>query len=119
MASKRTSYDDDDSTKDLSVSSTKRIRHDDDNREQQQHPLYREGRSEPFRVLNVRGKAYQKHDRPSMNDELWRLRGIRKDGKLQEKLAAHGIISVKDFLQLYKTNEASLREVKMILYFCS
>ncbi|WJX80027.1 hypothetical protein P8452_63078 [Trifolium repens] len=70
----------------------------------------REGRSEPFRVLDVRGKAYKKHDRPSMNDEVWRLRGIGKNGKLHEELRLHGIKSVKDFLQLYKTNEASLRE---------
>ncbi|GAU11432.1 hypothetical protein TSUD_344230 [Trifolium subterraneum] len=35
-----------------------------------------EGRSEPFRVLDVRGKANEKHDRPSVNDEVWRLKGI-------------------------------------------
>ncbi|CAJ2631748.1 unnamed protein product [Trifolium pratense] len=70
----------------------------------------KEGRSEPFRVLNGRGKAYKKHDHPSMNDEVWRLRGMRKDGKLHTELASHGIKCVKDFLQLYKTNEASLRE---------
>ncbi|MCH85182.1 calmodulin-binding protein, partial [Trifolium medium] len=68
----------------------------------------REGRSEPFRVLHRRVKAYKKHDRPSMNDEVSRLRGI--GGKLCDKLASRGIVSVKDFLQLYKTNEASLRE---------
>jgi hypothetical protein len=50
-----------------------------------------------------------------MNDEVWRLRGIGKNGKLHEELRLHGIKSVKDFLQLYKTNEASLREVKLIL----
>ncbi|PNX85750.1 hypothetical protein L195_g041824, partial [Trifolium pratense] len=51
----------------------------------------REGRSEPFRVLDVRGKAYKKYNCPSMNDDLWRLRGIRKDGKLHTELASHGI----------------------------
>jgi hypothetical protein len=54
-----------------------------------------------------------------VNDEVWRLRGIGKNGKLHTELSSHGIKSVKDFLELYKTNEASLREVNMILYFCS
>jgi hypothetical protein len=47
-----------------------------------------------------------------MNDEVWRLKGIGKNGKFHTELGSHGIKSVKDFLQLYKTNEASLREVK-------
>ncbi|XP_045796711.1 calmodulin-binding protein 60 C-like isoform X2 [Trifolium pratense] len=68
----------------------------------------KEGRSEPFRVWHYRVKAYKKHNRPSMNDEVSRLRGI--GGKRRDKLALHGIVSVKDFLQLYKTNKASLRE---------
>ncbi|KAK2364943.1 calmodulin-binding protein 60 D [Trifolium repens] len=70
----------------------------------------REGRSEPFRVWHLRGKANEKHGRPSMNDEVWRLKGIGKNGKFHTELGSHGIKSVKDFLQLYKTNEASLRE---------
>jgi hypothetical protein len=77
----------------------------------------REGRSEPFRVWHLRGKANEKHGRPSMNDEVWRLKGIPKNGKFHTELGSNGIKSVKDFLQLYRTNEASLREVKMILYF--
>ncbi|GAU11433.1 hypothetical protein TSUD_344240 [Trifolium subterraneum] len=118
MASKRTSSD---STKNLQVPSTKRIKHDDGNQEQQ-HPLFRtirrsrsatnhniafcfeieslfrkvireeitpmfdrylpprsdirEGRSEPFRLLDARGKANEKHNRPSVKDEVWRLKGI-------------------------------------------
>jgi hypothetical protein len=39
MAAKRTSYDDDDSTKNLHVPSTKRNKHDDGNPEKQ-HPLF-------------------------------------------------------------------------------
>ncbi|KEH24476.1 putative CALMODULIN-BINDING PROTEIN60 [Medicago truncatula] len=70
----------------------------------------REGRSEPFKVLDVRGKNYEKHDRPSLNDEVWRLKGIRKNGPLDKLLASDGIHTVKDFLRLYITNEASLRE---------
>ena len=56
--------------------------------------------------------AYKKHDRPSLDDKVWRLRGIHKDGKLDKQLASHGIQTVKDFLRLYITNEASLREVR-------
>lgn len=69
----------------------------------------REGRSEPFKVLNVRGKAYEKRDRPSLNDKVWRLRGIRRDGTLDKQLASDGIHTIKDFLQLLITNEDSLR----------
>jgi hypothetical protein len=53
-----------------------------------------------------------------MNDEVWRLKGIGKNGKFHTELGSHGIKSVKDFLQLYKTNEASLREVKKKILLC-
>jgi len=56
--------------------------------------------------------AYEKHDHPSLNDEVWRLKGIRKNGPLDKLLASDGIHTVKDFLQLLITNEDSLRNVR-------
>ncbi|XP_061371935.1 calmodulin-binding protein 60 B-like [Gastrolobium bilobum] len=70
----------------------------------------REGRSEPFKVLDNRGVAYKKHDRPSLNDEVWRLKRIAKGGKLHKQLSLIGIKTVKDLLRLYITNQASLLE---------
>ncbi|XP_057437895.1 calmodulin-binding protein 60 B-like isoform X2 [Lotus japonicus] len=70
----------------------------------------REGRSEPFRVLDYRGKANMKYDRPSLNAEVWRLKKITKNGEPCKQLSSNGIKTVKDFLRLYITDQASLRE---------
>ncbi|XP_057439037.1 calmodulin-binding protein 60 B-like isoform X2 [Lotus japonicus] len=70
----------------------------------------REGRSEPFKVLDYRGKANMKYGRPSLNDEVWRLKKIARNGEPCKQLSSHGIKTVKDLLRLYITNQASLRE---------
>ncbi|KAJ1417168.1 hypothetical protein SESBI_16861 [Sesbania bispinosa] len=70
----------------------------------------REGRSEPFKVLDYRGHAWKKHDRPSLKDEVWRLKKIAKGGKLHRQLSFHKIKTVKDLLQLYITNQSSLKQ---------
>ncbi|TKY61556.1 Calmodulin-binding protein 60 B [Spatholobus suberectus] len=71
----------------------------------------REGRSEPFVVKDNRGESYKKHYPPSLNDELWRLKQIAKEGKIHKQLSLHGIHNVKDLLRLYITNESSLYEM--------
>ncbi|QCE07283.1 calmodulin [Vigna unguiculata] len=70
----------------------------------------REGRSEPFVVKDYRGESYKKHHPPSLNDDVWRLEQIAKDGKIHERLSLHGIHTVKDLLRLYTTNPSSLLE---------
>ncbi|KAK7337700.1 hypothetical protein VNO77_18285 [Canavalia gladiata] len=70
----------------------------------------KEGRSEPFVVKDNRGELYKKHIPPSLNDEIWRLKKIAKDGQICKRLSLHGIHTVKDLLQLYITNESSLYE---------
>ncbi|CAL0311201.1 unnamed protein product [Lupinus luteus] len=71
----------------------------------------REGISEPFRVKDNRGEVYKKHDCPSLNDEVWRLKRIAKDSKIHMKLSSHNINTVKDLLQLFITNQTSLKEI--------
>lgn len=101
----------------------------------------REGISEAFRVKDNRGEckswivynyyftcyeatlkvrltfdlvisAYQKHNIPSLNDEVWRLKKIAKDGKRHKLLRKHNILTVGDLLQLHNTNPHLLKQVK-------
>lgn len=55
--------------------------------------------------------AYKKHHPPSLGDEIWRLEKIAKDGVFHKRLASHRICTVKDFLQMYITNQSLLRKV--------
>ncbi|MED6193101.1 hypothetical protein PIB30_015985 [Stylosanthes scabra] len=68
----------------------------------------KEGKSEPFVVKDNRGEAYKKHYPPSLNDDIWRLEKIAKDGKIHKRLSQRGIHTVKDLLQLHTTNPSSL-----------
>lgn len=56
--------------------------------------------------------AYRKHHPPSLDDEVWRLEKIAKDGASHKKLSSRGIETVKDFLQLYVRDPSSLRNVR-------
>ncbi|KAK7277990.1 hypothetical protein RJT34_23011 [Clitoria ternatea] len=71
----------------------------------------KEGISEPFVVKDHRGESYKKHYPPSLNDEVWRLEKIAKDGKIHERLSLHGTYTVQDLLRLHTTNPSSLLEV--------
>nr|KAG5073107.1 hypothetical protein JHK86_008318 [Glycine max] len=68
----------------------------------------REGRSEAFRVKDKRGEPYKKRDRPSLNDEVWCLKNIRRNGDLHKDLLKNKIKTVKDLLRL--NTIGSLRE---------
>lgn len=56
--------------------------------------------------------AYQKHYPPSLDDEVWRLEQIAKDGPTHEKLNDFGISTVRDLLRLYATDQLKLRTVR-------
>ncbi|KAJ8529585.1 hypothetical protein K7X08_036420 [Anisodus acutangulus] len=71
----------------------------------------REGVSKPFTVRDHRGEAYQKHYPPTLDDEIWRLEKIAKDGASHKRLSQKGISCVKDFLQLYVTDPSLLRKM--------
>ncbi|VAI28491.1 unnamed protein product [Triticum turgidum subsp. durum] len=70
-----------------------------------------EGVTEPFTVKDRRGEGSQKHDIPSLDDDVWRLQKISKDGVFHEALKGSGIFSVKDFLTSYYKDEHTLRKV--------
>lgn len=57
--------------------------------------------------------AYRKHYPPALEDEVWRLEKIAKDGKFHKKLADANINTVQDFLKLWFVNPQSLRQVKL------
>ncbi|CAI9764238.1 unnamed protein product [Fraxinus pennsylvanica] len=71
----------------------------------------REGISKAFKVKDHRGESYKKHYPPSLDDEVWRLEKIAKDGASHKRLAQSDISSVGDFLRLYVTNQSSLRSL--------
>ncbi|MED6195846.1 hypothetical protein PIB30_041724 [Stylosanthes scabra] len=70
----------------------------------------KEAISNPFIVKDTRGDSNQKHYPPALNDEVYRLENISKNGKIHERLREIGINTVKDLLQLYETNPSLLRQ---------
>ena len=70
-------------------------------------------------TCNLFIEAYKKHYPPSLNDDIWRLEKIAKDGKIHKRLSIHGIHTVKDLLQQYITNPSSLYEVKDCFFLFS
>ncbi|CAN6338564.1 unnamed protein product [Urochloa humidicola] len=70
-----------------------------------------EGITEPFIVKERRGEGYKKHDIPLLNDDVWRLKKIAKDGALHDALKGSGILFVKDFLKFYYKDEQALRKI--------
>ncbi|TXG65242.1 hypothetical protein EZV62_006517 [Acer yangbiense] len=75
------------------------------------HVRIKEAISEAFVVKDHRTKRYGKHHPPSLDDKVWRLDKIRKDGKYHRWLASHRIDTVKDFMRMYVTDPTKLREM--------
>lgn len=71
----------------------------------------REAVSEAFVVKDHRGELYKKHYPPSLNDYVWRLNKISKDGRYHTRLASHGLHTVKDFLRVYFRDSSLLRNI--------
>ncbi|KAG5041735.1 hypothetical protein AAZX31_05G222300 [Glycine max] len=71
----------------------------------------RQGMTEPFVVKDHRGELYKKHYPPKLNDEVWRLEKIGKDGAFHKKLSKEGINSVQDFLKLSVVDVHRLRKI--------
>ncbi|KAF3341992.1 Protein SAR DEFICIENT 1 [Carex littledalei] len=70
-----------------------------------------EGLSEKFVVKDQRGLLYEKHYPPMLNDKVWRLEGIAKNGKYQQRLKEKTIKSVQDFLKSLNANPSVLKEI--------
>eukprot|EP00245_Coleochaete_scutata_P001770 TRINITY_DN12223_c0_g1_i1.p1 TRINITY_DN12223_c0_g1~~TRINITY_DN12223_c0_g1_i1.p1 ORF type:complete len:666 (+),score=128.70 TRINITY_DN12223_c0_g1_i1:288-2285(+) len=71
----------------------------------------REAKTEAFNVKDHRGELYKKHYPPTLNDKVWRLDKIGKDGKFHQRLNESGIENVQDFLRLVVTNPQKLRHI--------
>ncbi|KAK7362936.1 hypothetical protein VNO77_05061 [Canavalia gladiata] len=71
----------------------------------------REAKSEAFTVKDHRGELYKKHYPPALNDEVWRLEKIGKDGSFHKRLNKAGIYTVEDFLRLVVRDPQRLRNI--------
>ncbi|KAE8667034.1 Calmodulin-binding protein 60 B [Hibiscus syriacus] len=71
----------------------------------------REAKTEAFTVKDHRGELYKKHYPPALNDEVWRLEKIGKDGSFHKKLNSNGIFTVEDFLRLAVKDQQRLRNI--------
>ncbi|XP_057473432.1 protein SAR DEFICIENT 1-like [Actinidia eriantha] len=67
--------------------------------------------TESFVVKDHRGELYKKHHPPMLEDEVWRLEKIGKDGVLHKKLASMDINTVQDFLKMSIVEPNKLREM--------
>ncbi|XP_042416703.1 protein SAR DEFICIENT 1-like isoform X2 [Zingiber officinale] len=72
-------------------------------------PRIKEAFTEPFRVKDRRGRAYEKHNPPALCDDVWRLEKI--GNKFRSNLASHNIKTVQDFLKLLFIDEPKLRSI--------
>lgn len=54
---------------------------------------------------------YKKHHPPKLEDDVWRLEKIGKDGAFHKKLLEVGIKTVQDFLKLSVIDVSKLRKV--------
>ncbi|WZZ89961.1 hypothetical protein YC2023_118540 [Brassica napus] len=70
----------------------------------------REAKTEAFIVKDHRGEC-MKHYPPALNDDVWRLEKIGKDGAFHKKLNAAGISTVEDFLRTMVRDSARLRTI--------
>ncbi|XVE87940.1 hypothetical protein DITRI_Ditri19aG0029000 [Diplodiscus trichospermus] len=71
----------------------------------------REAKSDAFTVKDHRGELYKKHYPPALNDEVWRLEKIGKDGSFHKRLNKAGIFTVEDFLRLVVRDSQRLRNI--------
>ncbi|XP_015888112.1 calmodulin-binding protein 60 B [Ziziphus jujuba] len=71
----------------------------------------REAKTDAFTVKDHRGELYKKHYPPALNDEVWRLEKIGKDGSFHKRLNKAGIFTVEDFLRLVVRDSQRLRNI--------
>ena len=62
---------------------------------------------------------YKKHYPPALNDDVWRLEKIGKDGSFHKRLNKSGIVTVEDFLRLVVRDSQGLRSVSVVVHSVS
>ncbi|PIA33366.1 hypothetical protein AQUCO_04100054v1, partial [Aquilegia coerulea] len=71
----------------------------------------REALTESFSVKDHRGELYKKHHPPLLNDEVWRLEKIGKEGVFHKRLTIEGVNTVQDFMKLWVVEPTRLRTI--------
>ncbi|XP_010259795.1 PREDICTED: calmodulin-binding protein 60 B-like [Nelumbo nucifera] len=71
----------------------------------------REAKTDAFTVKDHRGELYKKHYPPALNDDVWRLEKIGKDGSFHKRLNKSGIYTVEDFLRFVVRDQQGLRNI--------
>jgi hypothetical protein len=59
--------------------------------------------------------VYKKHYPPALEDDVWRLEEIVKDGAFHKRLSQKGIETVEQFLRLLVMDPQKLRSVSQIM----
>ncbi|KAA0050939.1 calmodulin-binding protein 60 C-like isoform X2 [Cucumis melo var. makuwa] len=75
------------------------------------YPTIRPAVSNSFRVMDHRSQLNKKHHTPRGEDEVWRLKGIGRNGKYQKRLTSRGILNVEAFVKAYQKDSRSLRKL--------
>ncbi|KAG6504102.1 hypothetical protein ZIOFF_036431 [Zingiber officinale] len=70
----------------------------------------KEAITDRFTVLDHRGELNKKHHPPSLDDRVWRLKNIGKNGIFDKRLADAGIRTVQDLLKLSMLDMQRLRQ---------
>ncbi|KAF5938119.1 hypothetical protein HYC85_025625 [Camellia sinensis] len=70
-----------------------------------------EAKTEAFTIKDHRGELYKKHYPPALNDDVWRLEKIGKDGSFHKRLNKSGIFTVEDFVRLVVRDSQKLRTI--------
>ncbi|XP_066360257.1 calmodulin-binding protein 60 A-like [Miscanthus floridulus] len=65
----------------------------------------------PVTVKDRRSESNEKSDPPKLDDEVYRLKGIGKNGTYFKRLRGANIRTVEDFLKAYNRHRKNLREV--------
>jgi hypothetical protein len=58
--------------------------------------------------------VYKKHYPPALEDDVWRLEKIGKDGAFHKRLSQEGIETVEQFLRLLVMDPQKLRSVSQL-----
>ncbi|KAL6623613.1 hypothetical protein ACP70R_033492 [Stipagrostis hirtigluma subsp. patula] len=73
--------------------------------------MVREALTKPVMVLDRRGKEHEKSHPPKLDDEVYRLEKIAKNGSRHSRLKENGISTVQDLLKTLNTDPRELRKI--------
>ncbi|CAO2209096.1 unnamed protein product [Urochloa humidicola] len=70
-----------------------------------------EAMTEAFVVRDHRGELYRKHYPPFLNDDVWRLEKIGKEGAFHRKLKRNHVVNVQEFVRMLMVKPEELRAI--------